>query len=115
MNDRHATNIQRLFEAVQSTPGETNPNFRRTIEEQSAEMSIHSGETIEEIPPELANYVKKVALHAYKVTDEDIEALRQAGYAEDAIFEITVSAAIGAGRVRLECGLVALKGEQQCD
>jgi len=59
----------------------------------------------------LATYVKKVALYAYKTTEEDIEALRRAGYSEDAIFEITVSAALGAGMIRLEQGLAAMKGD----
>lgn len=113
MNDRHATNIERLFEAVQSTPGETDPQFRRSIAEHVEGMSIHSSETVEKNPPELVSYVHKVALNAYKVTDEDIEALRRAGYAEDAIFEITLSVAMSAGRIRLEHGLVALKGKQK--
>jgi alkylhydroperoxidase/carboxymuconolactone decarboxylase family protein YurZ len=41
-----------------------------------------------------------------------IEALRNAGYSEEAIFEMTLSAAIGAGQARLERGLAALKGVQ---
>jgi len=60
----------------------------------------------------LASYIKKVALHAYKTTDEGIEGLRKAGYSEDAIFEITLSVALGAGMTRLESGLEALKGNQ---
>ena len=40
-------------------------------------------------------YVKKVAKHAYEVTDKDMTALRQAGYSDDQIFEATVSAALG--------------------
>jgi len=62
-------------------------------------------------PPALVAYVKKVALYAYKTNEDDIEALRRAGYSEDAIFEITVSAALGAGMTRLERGLAALKGD----
>lgn len=112
MNEHHAANIQRLFDAVQFAPGETDSSFRRAIEEQSAAMSMHASEPMQEMPPELASYVNKVALHAYKVTDEDIEALRRVGYSEDAIFEITLSAAIGAGRVRLERGLAVLRGER---
>ena len=53
-----------------------------------------------------------MALHAYRTTDQDIVALRTAGYSEDAIFEITLSAALGAGLARLERGLAALKGGQ---
>ncbi len=53
-----------------------------------------------------------VARHAYKTTDAHVAALKQAGYSEDAIFELTLSAALGAGMARLERGLAALKGEQ---
>ncbi|HVR14488.1 MAG TPA: hypothetical protein VMS41_11935 [Gaiellaceae bacterium] len=46
--------------------------------------------------------------NAYKVTDEDIQALRDAGYSEDVIFEQTVSVAVAAGLIRLEAGLGVL-------
>ena len=42
------------------------------------------------------------------MTDDDIESLSQAGYVEEMILEITVSAAVGAGMGRLERGLAAL-------
>ena len=41
--------------------------------------------------------------------DEDVEALRQAGYSEDQIFELTVSAALGAGFRRLKSALDILR------
>jgi len=37
-----------------------------------------------------------------------VAALQAAGYTEDQLFELTVSAAVGAARVRLEAGLRAL-------
>jgi hypothetical protein len=55
--------------------------------------------------------VPKVAKHAYQVTDEERTALHQAGYSHDQIFEVTVSAALGAGLMRLESGLSALGGK----
>jgi alkylhydroperoxidase family enzyme len=55
-----------------------------------------------EVPVNLRDYVAKVAQHAYKVTDEDVEALKQAGYSEDQIYEITAAAAVGAALKRLE-------------
>ena len=61
------------------------------------------------VPDELASYVEKVVKHAYKVTDSDIERLRAAGYSEDAIFEITVAAALGAGVRRYEAGVKAMQ------
>jgi len=59
-------------------------------------------------PPEFAAYLEKVRLHAYKVTDRDVEALKQLGFTEDEIFEHTVSAAVTAGLERLDAGLAAL-------
>ena len=59
-------------------------------------------------PPELAPYVEKVRLHAYRVTDGDVDALKAAGVSEDEIFEHTVSAAVAAGLERLDAGLRAL-------
>jgi len=76
-------------------------------------LSGSSTRTAGDIPTDLADSLNKMALHAYKTTDEDIQALRQAGYSEDAIFEITLSTALGAGLARLERGLAALKGNQE--
>jgi alkylhydroperoxidase family enzyme len=59
-------------------------------------------------PPEFVSYLEKVRLHAYKVTDGDVQALKEAGYSEDEIFEQTVSTAVAAGLERLEAGLRAL-------
>ena len=59
-------------------------------------------------PPEFATYLEKVRLHAYKVTDADVQALKDAGFTEDQIFEHTVSTAVAAGLARLEAGLAAL-------
>lgn len=66
---------------------------------------------MEDLPPGLASYVDKVAQHAYKVTDEDVVALQRAGNSDDTLFELTVSAALGAALLRLERGLAALRGE----
>ncbi len=110
MNTRHATHVQRMVDAVLRGPGETDPVVRHAIEAWAAKLGGRSSAEAGEIPAELRGYVTKVALHAYKTLDEDIEALGNAGYSEDAIFEITLSVAIGAGKARLECGLAALKG-----
>jgi len=112
MNSQHDAVTRRLVEAVLTSPGETNPALRRAVEAYTAELGGRPDEQAGKLPAELVEYVTKVALHAYKTTDEEIEALRQAGYSEDAIFEITLSAALGAGIARLERGLIMLKGEQ---
>jgi hypothetical protein len=113
MEESHATYVQHLIEAILTSPGDTEPAIRQAVESFSAQLSGRHSSQIDTIPPELISYVKKVALYAYKTIDEDIEALLKAGYSEDAIFEITVSAALGAGMARLERGLVALKGDEE--
>jgi alkylhydroperoxidase family enzyme len=60
-------------------------------------------------PPAFEVYLDKVRCHAYGVTDEDVQALRDAGYSEDEIFEHTVSAAAAAGLERLDAGLGVLR------
>jgi alkylhydroperoxidase family enzyme len=61
-----------------------------------------------EAPPDFAPYLDKVRRKAYTVTDEDVQALKDAGYSEDAIFEETVSVAAAAGLERLEAALEVL-------
>ena len=60
------------------------------------------------LPPTSAAYLDKVRRHAYAVTDEDVQALKDAGYSEDVIFEQTVSVAVAAGLERLDAGLRVL-------
>jgi hypothetical protein len=54
-------------------------------------------------------YLEKVRRHAYKVTDRDVQQVKDAGLREDEIFEHTVSAATAAGLERLEAGLATLR------
>jgi alkylhydroperoxidase family enzyme len=61
-----------------------------------------------EAPPGLAPYLEKVRENAYRVTDEDVRALKEAGFSEDVIFEQTVSVAAAAGLERLEAALAVL-------
>jgi hypothetical protein len=94
--DRHMKRVAALRAAVFESPGQLDPALRLAIADR------------QEIPEPLRAYVDKVHRHAYEVTDADIEALDQAGYSQDQVFEITVSAAVGAGLSRLERGLAAL-------
>lgn len=115
--ERHMPLVRDLVDSILTTPGETNPALRRAVEARSAALGgrpdpgASTAKEIE-IPEALRSYVDKVARHAYEVTDADVDDLRKAGYSEDAIFEITLSAALGAGLSRMERGLAALRGEK---
>ena len=54
--------------------------------------------------------IDKVAYHAYRVTDDDVAAVRAAGLSEDQIFEIVVCAAIGQASRQYRTALDALVG-----
>ena len=60
---------------------------------------------VRETPPApevMDDYLQKVHLHAYKVTDADVQKLKDAGISEDEIFDQTVAAAISEGLYRLD-------------
>lgn len=63
----------------------------------------------EDVPPALRGLIDKVTRHAYKVTDEDIAAAKAAGFTEDQIFELCVSAALGESKRQLDAALAALE------
>jgi|ERR1041384_7473695 len=52
--------------------------------------------------------VEKVAKNAWKVSDEDVAAVKAAGVSEDQVFELCVSAALGQASRQLESALAAL-------
>ena len=112
MTDAYPTNIKNLIQAVLTSPGEIDPSVRQAIQAHLVQLSSPPNGREVEVAPEIASYIEKIALHAYKITQADIDALKERGYSEDAIFEITLSAALGAGITRLEKGLAALKGDQ---
>ena len=94
--DPYAPAREAVFRAVLDSPGETDPSLRYAAAEGAG------------VPEDLRQLVEKIHRHAYKVTDEEISTL-QAKYGDDRLFEIIVSAAIGASRKRLEAGLRALE------
>ena len=62
-----------------------------------------------DVPERFAAYVDTIHAHAYQVSDTTVADLRAAGASQDEVFEVTVSAAFGAARERLEAGLAALR------
>jgi hypothetical protein len=95
MTDPHANLRDRVLQSVLRGPGESDPAIRQAAAEGRG------------VPSDLQPLVDKIHRHAYKVTDEDI-ASAQKKYGDDKVFEIVVSAALGASRKRLLAGLRAL-------
>jgi hypothetical protein len=100
--------INNLSAITLDGPGRTTAELRRSIAAYAADLSL--GETADnsQIPTDLVPYLDKVSLYAYKVLDRNVDALKDNNYNEDEIFELTISAALGAGLARLNHGLTLL-------
>jgi hypothetical protein len=61
------------------------------------------------VPERFAAYVDTIHDHAYQVSDRTVWDLRASGASQDEVFEVTISAAFGAARARLQAGLAALR------
>jgi len=96
VNDPHAAIRDDVFRQVFEGPGESESALRRSVAENVT------------VPSDLQALVNKIHAHAYRVTDDDV-ARAQAVYGDDKLFEIIVSAALGASRKRLVAGLAALE------
>jgi hypothetical protein len=95
--DRHRPAVEALGTAVLESMGVLPAPVRRAAAERS------------EVPELFVDYVRMIHDHAYRITDRTVANLKEAGASEDALFEVTVAAAYGASRRRLEAGLAALR------
>jgi hypothetical protein len=89
--------IDELAAQILSGPGRSLPSLRA------------AAATRADLPAELRALVEKIHRHAYKVTAEEIDALKKT-HSEDVLFEVIVAAALGAARDRCDAGLRALEG-----
>ena len=55
-----------------------------------------------------AGLVDKVARHAYRIADEDLEAARAEGWTDHELFDVVVATAVGAGLTRRALGRAAV-------
>ena len=93
--DPHAQLRDRVLQGVLEGAGESDPAIRQAAAQGSG------------MPADVETLIDKIHRHAYRVTDDDIARL-QAKYGDDQLFELVVSAALGASRNRLLAGLRAL-------
>lgn len=101
--------VTRLLNTVRAgSSAISTPALRSAVVDHAAALSLEQPNPAP-IPADLEPYVRTVACHAYKVLDREVEALRAAGYSVDEVFEITVSAAVGAAFARMEVALAALE------
>jgi hypothetical protein len=95
--DRHRSRLEALETAVLRGPGVLPPEVRRAAARNDG------------VPDAFAAYVDTIHRHAYRITDGMVAELAEAGADDDAIFEVSVAAAYGAARERLDAALGALR------
>jgi hypothetical protein len=94
--DPYAELRDRVLRRVLEGPGTSPPALRQAAADRAG------------LPPDLQMLVDAIDRHAYRVTDDDLAGLRRS-YDDDHLFELVVSAALGAARRRLAIGLAALE------
>jgi hypothetical protein len=96
VNDPHLTLRDRALASVLDGPAQSDSTLRNAAARNA------------DLPNDLQYLVAKVHAHAYRVTDDDV-ARAQKIYGDDKLFEVIVSAAMGASKQRLDAGLRALE------
>ena len=96
---RHDPEVARIRRAAASAPGTADPELRR---------KVHEGAPL---PAPLDWYIQKVRTAAWSVNDDDVAALLDAGYSQDDIVELTISAAAAEAGRRWDAALRAMRGD----
>ena len=112
MSSKFQAYIEKLKQATLFGRGETDASLRQTVAHYAQSISNNQIPEDGRIASDLIPYLNTVVLHAYKVTDATIEQLKANGHSEDEIYEITISAALGAGLARYEKGMELLNNSQ---
>ena len=94
---RLGPHVEALVKAVLESPGATTPAVHRQVRDGNANDEL------------FGPYLAKVRQHAYRVVDADVQALTAQGMSDDAIFEVTIAAALGEAERRLDAGLAVLE------
>jgi uncharacterized protein YciW len=102
MTDRHSKALARLEELLRSGPGELAPAVR---------TAAIDADPLQD--PLAQRYAETLRQHAYQLTDRDLEDLARAGWTDGQVFELTITAAFGAAKRRLDAGLAALSEAAQ--
>jgi len=109
--DLYPPKVVKTIQALLNRPGASLPTLRQAVLARAEQLTERSP-FVEEIPGELTAYLDQVVFHAERTTEAHVEQLKDRGYSEDQIFELTLCAALGSGLARLNRGLAALQGEE---
>ncbi len=88
----HRELVGRILHGV----GRASPDLRRS--------AFHNSD----VPPALQPLIDKVATKPTEITDDDFATAAAAGFSEDQVFELVISAAVGQSARLYDAGLAAL-------
>ena len=94
--------MYQLGHSLMMSPGDTNPMLRKCIIDYVVSRTldhVHNPNLPDEI---VLTLVDKITFASYSIEDEDVAMLRSHGWSDDAIYEIILSAAYGAGLARMQ-------------
>jgi hypothetical protein len=97
MTDPHAKALARLEERLRTSHGELAPAARAAATDMGPLQD-----------PLAQRYVETLRQHAHKLTERRVAELARAGWTDGQVFELTIAAAFGAAKRRLDAGLAAL-------
>lgn len=103
----NSTKVEQALNALRTTPGSSELDLRQTIEQYATSLTLGEAPP-NDIPQDLQPYIDKIVLHAYKITDRDVQHLKDVGYSEDFIYEVTLCASVATSLARIEQGLKPL-------
>lgn len=114
--DIRPTELARARQPLLTAPGKTSVALRQAVESYIVQQrGGQARPNMEKVPRALLRYAKKLASYAYKITDEDVDALREVGYQDEAIYEITAAGAFGAALVGVEQLFGVLYGQTESE
>ncbi|NKY29572.1 hypothetical protein [Nocardia gamkensis] len=97
---------ERFGAHLETAPGRLTSEIRRVLRARAAATADPGPHD----PTELATFADLVADRSYRVTEQQIAALKAAGHTDDEIFEATAVAAYGAADRRLRAARLAWEG-----
>ena len=100
--------IRNVLARVLGERGDSPQALRKTVADY-ARVAGGGGGDPPELSGNLAAYVEKMTHTPYRMVMRDIESLKQQGFTEDQIFELTLAAALGAGQGRFEKTLALIE------
>ncbi len=89
--------VREICGAALEAPGQTEPGARLSAFDGGGTSHVAEG------------FLEKVRTRSFQITATDICTLRDGGISEDAIFELTVAAALGAATARFKARLAAVE------